>query len=67
MVEIVWVVGQLKDPQTLDWELGGVFATREDAIAACEHRDDCIWPETVGEHHPRDVTSESPDIEWPRR
>jgi len=36
----VWVVGQQGKPI---WELGGIFSTKEGAIAACTEKTDCYW------------------------
>ena len=66
MTATVWIVGQVKDRATGDWELGGVFTTRDKAISACIHPDDCIWEETLDRAYPRD-TSFPPDLVFPLR
>lgn len=62
----VWIVAQVKDRDTGDWELGGVFTTREKAVAACQHPDDAVWQETVDKPYPRD-TSVPRDVFYPLR
>lgn len=61
----VWIVAQVKDPEIGQWELGGVFSTKEKAIAACIDPDDGIWKETLDRAYPRE-TSIAP-TEYPLR
>lgn len=56
----VWILAHVKDVETGDWELGGVFTTRELAIAACVHPYDGIWEETLDRAYPRDETEYAP-------
>lgn len=48
---ILWTLCQLKDDGC--WDLGGVFSTRERAVAACVHPDDCIWETELDHAYPR--------------
>lgn len=52
----VWIVAQVKDQETGDWELGGVFSTRERAVTACTHPDDGVWEETLDQAYPRETS-----------
>lgn len=47
----VWVMAQIKgytgEEHGWKWELGGIFTTKEKAIAACVDQNDCIWEDPV--------------------
>lgn len=49
----VWILAQVKNAESGDWELGGVFSTRDLAIAACVDPYDGIWEETLDRVYPR--------------
>lgn len=65
-VRAVWIVGQLKDLATGDWELGGVFSTYEKAVEACTHVDDCVWQEELDAPIPRETSYPAVHY-WPLR
>lgn len=51
----VWVLAHVKDPAAGGWDLGGIFTSREKALAACAHPEDGIWEETLDKAYSREV------------
>lgn len=60
----LWIMGQTKSPDGSVWELGGVFSSREKAVAACLERTDCVFPATVDEVYGR-KTEDAPGCFYP--
>lgn len=60
----VWVLGQVKSQDGSVWEIGGVFSTREKAVAACSDPWDCVFPMKLDEVLSRE-TVESDDLVYP--
>lgn len=52
----LWVVGQVKSDDAAVWELGGVFSTRDKAVAVCTESSDCVWSVTVDEFLGRETS-----------
>ncbi|MFI7448092.1 hypothetical protein ACIBQX_11390 [Nonomuraea sp. NPDC049714] len=51
----LWIMGQVKSQDGSLWELGGVFSSREKAVAACVEPTDCVWPVVLDEVAPRET------------
>jgi hypothetical protein len=43
----VWVVAQVLSEDGKTWELGGVFTSRDKALAVCTQPNDAIFPVTL--------------------
>jgi hypothetical protein len=43
----VWIVAQVLSKDGRTWELGGVFTSRDKALAVCTQPGDAIWPVTL--------------------
>lgn len=63
----VWIVGQFRTETEAGvvWEFGGVYASREDADAACRDGGYFYAPARVGERLP-DAVTEMPGVVYPR-
>ncbi|MEU3255925.1 hypothetical protein [Streptomyces sp. NPDC006997] len=68
MSDTVWIMAQNKafgdDGWVTDWELGGIFTSEEQAVAACTEPTDTVWPVTLNEVLPRETT-EPPHLRFP--
>lgn len=51
----LWAMGQVKNADGSAWELGGVFSTREQAVAACMEPTDCVFSVVVDRVLPRET------------
>jgi hypothetical protein len=64
----VWVVAQIKkfDSQGMgiDWDLGGVFTTKEAAVEVCDQPGDAVWPVELDTFLGRPTVA-APDIIFP--
>ncbi|MCM1972313.1 hypothetical protein [Streptomyces sp. G1] len=58
----LWVVGQVKGDGS--WDLGGVFSTREKAVAVCTEPDDSVWSVQLDQFLGHETTIPA-DIFWP--
>lgn len=57
----VWILGQLHDGC---WDLGGVFSTKDKAVAQYRGSSDCVWPVEIDEFLGVETYS-PPNLEFP--
>lgn len=60
----VWIVADVKSEDGVNWELAGVFDSREKAVASCTRWNHCIWPMKMNVMSP-DETTVHPQAEYP--
>lgn len=61
--QIVWVVGQWTGHDCDQWQLQGIFLTRDDALAACRDGNYFVGTEIVGNSLPHE--RETWHVEYP--
>ena len=61
--ETCWLVGQTGTASG-QWELSGLFATEEEAVAACRDRSYFVRAFVIGEQFPHETIAE--DVRRPR-
>ncbi|MFD5058247.1 hypothetical protein [Streptomyces sp. NPDC058394] len=70
MAGSVWVVAQISSTTdegwALDWDLGGIYTTEDDARAACTRPTDATWPVPLDTDLGR-LTIAPPGITYPAR
>ncbi len=56
---IVWIVGRVKDEESLVWDFQGVFTTEDAAVNACRDISYFVGPATLDEVLPHST------MDWP--
>ncbi len=67
--ERIWICGQVRaeTPDGVVWDFQGVFASREQAVAACRDANYFVAPASFGVSFPHELMADWPEGEYPLR